>query len=317
MNGRCGKRKWIAGVSWRQAEFAALFLLIVVGLFIHGCGGQRTVPVRVFYDYDASVPLSAQTRLVSDTGGYLQYHLTYRSAHEKKVTAFLYLPDSTTFARPWPVILFLHGINNSKKTKYVRITSQKFVRQGWAVLSMDGEYRGERRVHGRKLTGRSHIISMREAVVQSVKDLRRGLDYLIGRGDIDGQRVGFMGVSLGGITGTMFCALDKRVDVVVLALSAGLLKSVAGLRAISGHADPTYDIIEPTTFIGDISPRPVLMINAQDDEVFPRFMVDALYESAGEPKRRCMLPGGHETIPLDATVDGASLWFRTWFKKSD
>jgi len=57
---------------------------------------------------------------------------------------------------------------------------------------------------------------------------------------------------------------------------------------------------EPGTYIGRISPTPLLLVVAREDHLTPaHFAIDA-FERAREPKRLVILPGGH----FDAYVDG-------------
>ncbi len=57
---------------------------------------------------------------------------------------------------------------------------------------------------------------------------------------------------------------------------------------------------EPGTYVGRISPTPLLMIVARDDHVTPAHLAIDAYEHAREPKQLVILPGGH----FDAYGDG-------------
>jgi hypothetical protein len=49
----------------------------------------------------------------------------------------------------------------------------------------------------------------------------------------------------------------------------------------------------PEQWIGQVAPRPVVMLNATGDEKIPRRSVDILFAAAGEPKELVWLPGLH------------------------
>jgi fermentation-respiration switch protein FrsA (DUF1100 family) len=69
---------------------------------------------------------------------------------------------------------------------------------------------------------------------------------------------------------------------------------------------------EPGTYIGRISPTPLLMIVAREDHLTPAHLALEAYSHALEPKDLVILPGGH----FDAYVDGfegASTPARDWF----
>jgi len=51
--------------------------------------------------------------------------------------------------------------------------------------------------------------------------------------------------------------------------------------------------LDPTRWVGRISPRAFAMLNAEDDERLPRASVEALYRAAGEPKEQLWMSGAH------------------------
>jgi hypothetical protein len=51
--------------------------------------------------------------------------------------------------------------------------------------------------------------------------------------------------------------------------------------------------LDPVHWVGRISPRPFIMVNASGDERLPRSAVDALYGAAREPKELIWMTGAH------------------------
>jgi fermentation-respiration switch protein FrsA (DUF1100 family) len=51
--------------------------------------------------------------------------------------------------------------------------------------------------------------------------------------------------------------------------------------------------LDPVRWVAGIAPRPFIMVSAEDDERLPRSSVDALYQSARQPKELIWMPGGH------------------------
>jgi fermentation-respiration switch protein FrsA (DUF1100 family) len=51
--------------------------------------------------------------------------------------------------------------------------------------------------------------------------------------------------------------------------------------------------LDPERWVGQISPRPFLMVNATEDERMPRDKVESLYGSARQPKQLIWTGGGH------------------------
>jgi len=68
-----------------------ILLAFFFSLFI-SCGGDKELPVALYYEYDQDLPLLDSVRLISDSADYSLFYITYQSVHDKKVTALLTLP---------------------------------------------------------------------------------------------------------------------------------------------------------------------------------------------------------------------------------
>jgi fermentation-respiration switch protein FrsA (DUF1100 family) len=51
--------------------------------------------------------------------------------------------------------------------------------------------------------------------------------------------------------------------------------------------------LDPVKWVGEISPRPFVMVNASDDERLPRRSIESLFASAREPKELVWMEGMH------------------------
>jgi hypothetical protein len=69
---------------------------------------------------------------------------------------------------------------------------------------------------------------------------------------------------------------------------------------------------EPGTYIGRITPTPLLMIVAREDHLTPVHLAINAYEQARQPKKLVILPGGHFDA-YTSGFDGASGPARDWF----
>jgi fermentation-respiration switch protein FrsA (DUF1100 family) len=185
---------------------------------------------------------------------------------------------------------------------------------GFATLSIDAQYHGERSRPGR--TGDIHLIDSttnRHAWVQTVIDLRRAVDYLQSRSDIDGKKIGYLGFSQGGMIGGTLLGVEPRIAAACLAIpggdllqwarKTGLLKP-GNARAIETNAA----IVDPIHFIGRFSPRPLLMLSAKRDELIPRYATDALFNAARPPKQIVWFDSGH-VLPPTALLRDARAFF--------
>lgn len=102
----------------------------------------------------------------------------------------------------------------------------------------------------------------RDLVIQNAKEVRRTIDYLASRPDIDAQKLAYYGVSWGAREGVNFIAIERRFRASIL-LAGGF---------DNGRIAPEADEI-------NFAPRvvvPTLMINGREDFRFP-------YEAAQLP----------------------------------
>ena len=105
--------------------------------------------------------------------------------------------------------------------------SKALLTAGYAVVMLDVQYHGERVVYnsyedfGPMVMQRDDSNRYREMIVQTVIDYRCLIDYLATRNDIDSNRVGVFGFSLGGLMTFVLTGVDARVKVAVAATSRG------------------------------------------------------------------------------------------------
>ena len=286
------------------------FYIIVLGLLI-SCGTTESFPVLKYYEYDKQLPLQDSVVLVKDTATYKLYEVYYRSVNYKQVTGLLTIPGNVT--KPLPVIILLHGAGDEKTVDYIEFGND-FLRDGnYAVLRIDISKHGDRveEKYDLDFTGETKYWS-REIITQTVFDLRRAVDFIETRDELNPEKIGFFGISLGGITGTIFCGVEKRVKVPVIVLAGSQLKIMFGTKAFSADTRDYLSIIEPNNFVKQISPRPLLMINAEDDEIVLPIMSKSLYRNAKKPKKIIWFPAKHHTIPLDKTYQEGLNWFNEY-----
>jgi cephalosporin-C deacetylase-like acetyl esterase len=255
------------------------------------------------FKYDRHLPLDAvESETVTDPGKPRQYHVIFRSVHDQRVPALLTLPRNV--APPFPAILLLHGVLGHKDSFNQKKRSAFLTATGYATMRIDGQYRGEREVALGEGAGlrTEYYYRNRDAMLQTAVDLMRALDYLASRDDIDMNRIGFAGLSMGGSIGTLFCAHEPRVKAVVLAITGGdfrTFRKSAGAGSSDEQAMQAYRIVDPVLYVSRIAPRPLLMINAAHDEIVPRAATETLFEAAREPKRIIWYECGHAALPDD------------------
>lgn len=213
------------------------------------------------------------------------------SSRGDRVPGRLLLP--ATDDGPFPLVLLAHGAGGAKDAPYMDAAAGPWATRGLAVASIDFPLHGER--------SEAKLYQMLQAELaapgsrgrglaadfaqQSLADLGNALSAVCESGEIDSSRLGYAGFSLGSIIGARFCAGEHRIRAAALALGG------AGL----GGAP-----LDPTQYIADFSPRPLLFVNANSDETIPRDAALALSAAAAEPKQQLWFDGTHTRLPGQA-----------------
>ena len=282
------------------------FLLIVI-VFAMACTGSKEVPISKYYNYDNKAPLHDSLIFEEQNENYTLRKYNYVSRLGKEIYALLSIPKST---KPVPVIIFLHGVGDSKTRDYMEYGHKLFIENGYAVFRIDVYNHGERidEKVDFSFTNDSKYQS-RDIIIQTVFDLRRGIDLLEKIDNIDASRIGFYGISLGGVIGTVFAAVDERVKAPVIAIAGGGLNIMYETEALTDKALDYFSMIDPINFVEMISPRPLLMINASNDDVIPPITSKLLFKTAKEPKEIIWYDCKHHDIPQDKVFIDGVRWY--------
>jgi uncharacterized protein len=268
---------------------------------------------RAAYAYDASLPLKATTKTLDENARRTRYSLQYDSVHDQRVTAIFSLPKKVTL--PVPAVIVMHGAGGHKDADYVRFASETLLAQGIATLTMDAQYRGDRARPGRTGDPNPASYVMRDAWIQTVIDLRRAVDYLSSRKEINKTQIGYLGFSMGGMFGAVLGGVEPRVAAFCLAVPGGgfvnLVKTIDKYPLLKAHwpvtvtpevmrvVEENSQLIDPIHFAGKILPRPLLIMVGKNDEVIPAESSQALIDAAraDEVKNVKRYNAGHALHP--------------------
>ncbi|MFI7221365.1 alpha/beta hydrolase [Micromonospora maritima] len=129
-------------------------------------------------------------------------HVTFRSG-DVRCAADLYLPDAVADGVPVPGVVMGHSVHMVKEA--LAPSAGYLVRAGFAVLAID--YRTIGSSEGKP---RGQVFPQRY-----VDDVRNGISFLTGRGEVDAERIGLWGHSLGATVAIQAAVFDRRVKAVV------------------------------------------------------------------------------------------------------
>jgi cephalosporin-C deacetylase-like acetyl esterase len=239
--------------------------------------------------------------------------VTYHSTHGEKVPALLFLPKRAK--TPIPVVVLQHGLNRTKEDMLNDSMKAGLVQSGFAGFAIDAALHGERKPPGKEPMT-AFFSADKTPIYQTVADLRRGLDYLATVPEVDSKRIGYYGVSMGGMLGALVAGLDTRIKAPVLVLAWGdygtLMETSDLLNQAASSTILTPELVrqfmadvDPIYFVGHISPRPVLMQNGKTDLHVPPAAAEPLHKAAKEPKTIRWYPGGHDIYTDPAAIKDA------------
>jgi dienelactone hydrolase len=126
-----------------------------------------------------------------------------------------------------PAVVVLHGTGGNKES--LRGLLVELARRGIVGVAIDARYHGER--SGGARGSQAYVAAITRAwktpsgepqehpfYFDTCWDIWRTLDYLQSRSDVDGNRLGMIGFSMGGIETWLAAAVDDRVKVAVPAI---------------------------------------------------------------------------------------------------
>ncbi|HEY3787349.1 MAG TPA: hypothetical protein VGL71_00785, partial [Urbifossiella sp.] len=262
---------------------------------------QTAVPERyrlapLSFDYTLSL------RYELRHSGVTVYNLAFPSPvkssipENNTVYAEFFLPISASASQKAPAVIVLDILDGAAVV--ARGEAVWLAQHGVASLFVHMAHYGPRRPPGSKVRLLSPNIDQSLAAVrQTVLDCRCAAAWLANRPDIDANKLGLVGTSLGSLVGANVAAGEPRLKNICLLLPAGglvdalydhpkakpylpLLELAGGKKAIKKIIAPA----DPITYAPQLKERNLLLIAASRDDVLPPSAARALWEATGKQK---------------------------------
>ena len=272
------------------------------------------------FDYDATAALDIQERSLETVDGVTVHDFTYASPKGGRVPAYLLVAPG---AGRRAGLLFMHwGQGNRSEFLAEGLAA---ARAGAVCLMIDAPYH---RDEFQGPTGMGNPDGERALFVQLVIDLRRGLDLLVARPDVDAARLGYVGHSLGATWGGALVGVDHRLRAAVLMGGLPSLtdptrsytdefwaifreqygeEKIRAYQAVIGPIDPEH-------FVSHAAPTRLLFQFARRDRFISDAAAKAYAAAASAPKEVRWYFTGHELNDQASLRDRAqwlSLQLRT------
>ena len=268
---------WVAAILIPLA--GVLFLLL-------SQGEAYSVSADGFLAYAGrAAPEYSQTLLLKE-GGWSLYKIAFKS-RDSKIYGLLSVPDSAAEraggqeARVGAFILL--GGNTVTKEGIQERLGKDLNSLGFATLSLDQRGEGETggRVPSMQDDYQTFLRGGEPVQHLMVRDALAAYDLLRGRNGIDPERIYVAGESMGGRIAAIAAGIEPGIAGDVLISTSGYEFTLSPDQKLNRFLRS----VSPDTYIGRISPRPVVFIHSRNDPVVPYDMGRKLFEKAGEPKR--------------------------------
>jgi len=241
------------------------------------------------------------------------------SIGSQRLVGDIHLPDN--FAVPFPCVISSHGYKSHRVSeKYIQI-GYRFPLEGIAVLRFD---------HRGALNGESDGEFQDTTLSRRVEDLLAAIDALDEIREIDSNRVGLLGSSLGGMD--ILAVKSDRVKAKVTMATpftfpppSDEMKSAFLEKGYYQYPDGSmiskefYEDIRRHDLIEAVRQTkcPLLLIHGDLDEIVPRHHARVLYQATGaEIKDLQMIEGGNHSFTdldkLNQVLRFALDWFRAY-----
>ena len=263
------------------------------------------------FDYDAKAPLDIHDKIIEEFDGGSLHDITYVSPKGGPVAAYLVVPKGKG---PFAAVLFGHW-GNGTRTEFIP-EAKLYARAG--AVSLLPDYPWDRPQPWHKTPNHYDKPELdREIEIQAVLELRRGIDLLLARPDVDPKRLAYVGHSYGAQWGSILSAVDKRMKTSVLMAGVAEIGDIflrgndPGIIELRKSRPPGQferyaqiaGEIDALHFVGHAAPIPLLFQFANFEQLFDKTSMEHYATTATDPKKVLYYDAGHDLNDLQALQD--------------
>lgn len=297
------------------------------------------------------VPLAPKVETSETKDGLFREKITVASEAGVRVPLLVMRPAGEAVRRP--AVVCLHGLGGRKEGMLSYL--ETFARRGMVGVALDARYHGDRAGDIQAAMAESFRTGKEHPYLwDTAWDTWRTLDYLETRPDVDRERLGVMGISLGGHT-TWMVSADPRVKVAVPCISVcswrwqlehegytqrvkNLSQAFDAVRTELKEKEITPKVVAaawqrwlpgiPAKYdcqdlLGAMAPRPLLILGGDSDPVAPlegaKLAIAAIekgYRRAGVSDHLKVMIAENSGHTVTPAQQAAMFdWFDHWLKK--
>lgn len=240
------------------------------------------------FGYDRDLPFSATTAPAGEGNSLVVERFEITSRYEERVSGLLLQSRETE--GPRPLVLVGHPGTLDKSSDYVLWPAEQWVARGAICATIDQAGHGERARRPVSMEDFQRWPMRRlDQSLQTVVDWMRVLDYLSERPEVDAERVGFVGFSMGGMRGAPFVGLDDRVKAASFCIS--------GASTLSGRGGSAGELAnrltDPGVYAQMMSGRAIQVVAGEHDDLITPEATQRFYDQLSEPRELVWLSCGH------------------------
>ncbi|MBS1824395.1 MAG: dienelactone hydrolase family protein [Acidobacteria bacterium] len=238
-------------------------------------------------------PPVSQVRVVAkeNRDGYTLEKFVFFNGVDTEVPGYIAIP--TQRSGRLPAILTMHGHSSSKENMFgqqptSQFVSEELVKNGFVVLGIDNYFNGERKGKGPAGTmetmarGADQEMSLfklnlwlgRTLWGMMLRDEQIALDYLASRPEVDANRIGAQGMSMGSTRAWWLAAIDERIKAVVGVACFTRYEDLIATRNLRAHG--IYYFVpgllkhfDSEGVMALLAPRPFLALTGDSDAGSP------------------------------------------------
>lgn len=258
-------------------------------------------------------PLNVRVVGVDQKDGYRIEKFVFDNGVDSEVPGYIALPDHRKGRLP--AILTMHGHSSSKENMFGYAPSSQnvvelLVRRGYVVLGIDNYFNGERkgtgpagaleRMEGEESDQEMSLFKLnlwlgRTLWGMMLRDEQIALDYLASRPEVDPERIGAQGMSMGSTRAWWLGAIDDRVKAVVGVACFTRYEDLIAIRELKAHG--IYYFVpgllrhfDTEGVMALLAPRPFLALTGDRDAGSPpegmktlEAILNRVYQLYGKP----------------------------------
>ncbi len=255
------------------------------------------------FDYDREDPLDAAETAVEVRDGVSVRDLRFVGAPgragRQPIKAYRTVPPGNG---PSPAVVYVHALPGDRASFLEEAVA--LGGRGVGAMLIQAPW-----AHQRWAVDLADPVRAREAVIEVVRDLRRAIDVLEERIDVDTARLGFVGHSLGALCGGTLSGAERRIGAFVLVAGISTFGTLASLNApemteqARRHYREVIAPVDPVHYVARAAPAALFFQFGRKDPLVPRGEFERFAAAGSEPKRVSWYDTDHYFKDASARAD--------------